>query len=144
MIIDYTTTVDYVPEPTYSTDGAAGMDLRAAIKGAKTIKPGEVVKVDTGLCISIPEGYFGLLASRSGLGQAGIHLANGIGVIDSDYRGEVAVLLKNSSDEPFEITSSMRVAQLIIVPFAKAELHDMFELADTGRGVGGFGSTGLD
>jgi dUTP pyrophosphatase len=78
------------------------------------------------------------------LSQAGIHLANGIGVIDSDYRGEVAILLKNSSDESFEVTSSMRVAQLIIVPFVKAELHDMFELADTGRGTGGFGSTGLD
>ena len=140
MIIDYTTTVDYIPEPTYSTDGAAGMDLRAAIKGAKTIKPGEVVKIETGLCISVPEGHFGLLASRSGLSQAGIHLANGIGVIDSDYRGEVAVLLKNSSNESFEVTSSMRIAQLIIMPFIKAEMADMFELADTGRGTGGLGS----
>jgi len=142
--VDFMPSLSYLPTPSHATEGSAGLDLRAGIKGSKTIKPGECVHISAGLSIGIPPGYFGLIASRSGLSQEGIHLANGIGVIDSDYRGDVIIVIRNSGSEPFEITSGMRIAQLILVPYAKVQLVDVCDLADTERGSGGFGSTGVD
>ena len=108
-----------------------------------TILPGKTVMLPTGLSMEIPEGYVGLIFARSSLGtKRGLAPANKVGVIDSDYRGEVKVALHNHSDQPQTVEPGERVAQLVIVPFLAAEYEEVQELSDTDRGEGGFGSTG--
>lgn len=135
-----------VPAPTYATDGSAAMDLRAALEGGcLTIEPGERVRVPTGVAIA-PErqDVVAILAARSGLGtKYGITLANGIGVIDSDYRGEISVCLRNTSRESFTVHDGDRIAQLMFLPVYAATLLECDELDETARGEGGFGSTGI-
>lgn len=131
--------------PAYATDGSAALDLRACLEGGSvTIGPGCRVAIPTGIAIA-PEthGVVAIVAARSGLGfKHGIALANGIGVIDSDYRGEISVCLHNKSDVPYTVNDGDRVAQMMFVPVYTAALIPADELDDTARGVGGFGSTG--
>lgn len=129
--------------PVYATSGSAGLDLQADLAEALTIKPGQRTQVGTGLAIEIPTGYVGLVFARSGLASRhGVGLANGVGVIDSDYRGELRCALHNTSDEPYTIQPGDRIAQLVFIPVVQANLQLVAELTDTARGSGGFGSTG--
>lgn len=125
----------------YKTPGAAGIDLPTVKQ--EIIKKGTVTKVSTGVSVEIPEGYVGILAVRSGLAANGVTLVNGIGIIDSDYRGEIGVMLTNVTDNDIELEAFDRVGQLIIMEYTKAELIKAPELSETERGEGGFGSTGL-
>ncbi|MCR5042506.1 MAG: dUTP diphosphatase [Clostridia bacterium] len=127
--------------PEYATDGSAGMDLRAL--DACRIAPGGTGLVRTGIAAEIPEGYVGLVCARSGLAsKKGLAPANKVGVIDSDYRGEIMVALHNHSGSEGEIAEGERIAQLLIMPVARCEVTEVAELSDTLRGEGGFGSTG--
>jgi dUTP pyrophosphatase len=129
--------------PEYATEHSAGLDLIASIKKQIVLSPGKITRIPTGLKTEIPVGCFGLLASRSGLStKHGIMLINGVGIIDSDYRGEIKCPLINLSQTPYIINPGDRIAQLIIVPYLKAHLKVTPELSNTERGVGGFGSTG--
>ncbi len=130
--------------PTYGTDLSAGADIYALIEeGALTIAPGETKMLNTGLAFAIPEGLVGLIVARSSLGtKRGLAPANKVGVIDSDYRGEVRVVLYNHSSEPQTIENGERVAQMLFVPYYSAVFAETDELSETLRGVGGFGSTG--
>jgi dUTP pyrophosphatase len=129
--------------PVYGTSASAGADLSALLDSAITISPGETVMVHSGLSVEIPDGYFGLVAARSSLAsKRGLAPANKIGVIDSDYRGELMTPFHNHSGAPAQISPGERFAQLIIVPYAKADFIETDTLTDTGRGAGGFGSTG--
>ncbi len=129
--------------PKYQTEGAAAADLSANLKEPLTIKSGEWQLVPTGVSMSIPKGYVGILASRSGLAlKKGVHLTNGIGVIDSDYRGEIGVNLMNSSKEDFTVSPGERIAQIMFIPVAAASFLPVTSLDETERGEGGFGSTG--
>jgi len=131
-------------EPTYATSGSAGMDLPAAIPGPIYLKPMERVAVPTGLIFEVPQGYEVQVRARSGLSiKQGLCLANGVGTIDSDYRGEVKVLLVNLGDKTYTINPGDRIAQAIILPIALAELQIVPELTETQRSSGGFGSTGI-
>ncbi|HXN31743.1 MAG TPA: dUTP diphosphatase [Polyangiaceae bacterium] len=132
-----------VPLPRYRTPGAAGMDLHAAIAQPLTILPLARVRVPTGLAIALPPSFEGQVRPRSGLAaRTGLTVLNAPGTIDSDYRGEVNVLLINVSDAPATISPLERIAQLVIAPVARAELIPADELDDTERGEGGYGSTG--
>ena len=133
-----------IPLPAYATPGSAGMDLRACIDEPLTIQPMERVKVPAGFAISLPgPEYVALIFARSGLGiKSGITLPNCVGVIDSDYRGEIIVALTNLSKEPYTIQPGDRVAQLVIMPVTQADISVVDELDNTERGAGGFGSTG--
>lgn len=132
-----------VPLPRYETDGAAGMDLRAAIVAPLTIAPGGRAKVPTGLSMAIPLGFEGQVRPRSGLAATtGVTVLNAPGTIDSDYRGEVVVLLVNHGTLPATIQPLDRIAQLVIAPVARAELRIADALRTTERGEGGYGSTG--
>lgn len=130
--------------PTRGSIQAAGYDLYACLEGEKvSIKPHETVKIGTGLCIEIPEGYFGGIFARSGLAtNKGLRPANCVGVADSDYRGEYIISLYNDSDLPQVITQNERIAQLIILPFLPVTFEEVEELSETERGAGGFGSSG--
>lgn len=130
--------------PSYATDGSAGMDLRACTTQAITLLPGERVAVDTGIAIELPDnGYFAMICARSGLStKHGIALANGVGVVDSDYRGEIRVSLVNLSSCAYTIEPGERIAQMLIMPVCHAKLQLCDELDVTQRGSGGFGSTG--
>ena len=131
--------------PAYETAGAAGMDLRAAVPEDRPLilLPGKRALVPTGLVLEIPEGFEGQVRPRSGLAlKHGITCLNTPGTIDSDYRGEVRVLLVNLSDEEFEITRSMRIAQLVLAPVTRARIEERVSASKTVRGTGGFGSTG--
>ncbi len=129
--------------PTYGTEYSAGADLYSLSDGDITIAPHTTTLVHTGLAVEIPEGYCGLIFARSGLAtKRGLAPANKVGVIDADYRGEVMVALHNHTDAPATIAAGERVAQLAIVPFLKADFELSDTLDDTGRGTGGFGSTG--
>ena len=130
--------------PRYTTEGAAAMDLTACMDAPVTIAPRQLVTLPTGLAIALPSAeYVALVFARSGLGiKHGIALSNGVGVIDSDYRGEIQVGLTNLSDTPYTIQPGDRIAQLVVVPVALPELVWTQDLEDTGRGAGGFGSTG--
>ena len=129
--------------PSYGTEFSAGADLYALIDKDVTIKNGETTLVHTGISLEIPVGYVGLIYARSGLAtKKGLAPANKVGVIDSDYRGEIMVALLNHSGEDRTITNGERIAQLVIAPFLKAEYEEVDELSDTVRGDGGFGSTG--
>jgi dUTP pyrophosphatase len=131
--------------PAYETAGAAGMDLRAAVPGDRPmiLLPGRRVLVPTGLVVEIPDGFEGQVRPRSGLAlKHGITCLNTPGTIDSDYRGELKVILINHSDEDFEITRGMRIAQMVIAPVVQARIEERTDAAATARGGGGFGSTG--
>ena len=130
--------------PTYGSAYAAGADLYALVNGETlAIAAGETVLVSTGLSVEIPEGYVGLIYARSGLAtKKGLAPANKVGVIDSDYRGEVKVALFNQSGKEQTIAAGERVAQLVIAPYLAVEYQQAEELSDTTRGAGGFGSTG--
>ena len=128
--------------PTYETDGAAGMDVVSA--ETVTIAPGSRHAVATGFAMAIPAGYEIQVRPRSGLAlKHGISVPNTPGTIDSDYRGEVKVLLINHGEAPFAIERGDRVAQLVIAPVTRASFAEVEELDDTARGTGGFGSTGV-
>ncbi len=129
--------------PKYETSGSAGMDLIADIDEPINLKPLERQVVPTGLYISLPEGYEAQIRARSGLSyKHGITTANGIGTIDSDYRGEIGVILVNLSNEEYTINSGDRIAQMIIAKYEKAEFIEVEELSETTRNDGGFGHTG--
>lgn len=129
--------------PQRQTEGAAGYDLRACVEAPVTLEPGEGYSFPTGLAGEIPQGLVGLIFCRSGLGvKHGVSLPNCVGVIDSDYRGELVVPLQNYGKEPYAVQPGERVAQLIIVPVALPRLEEARELSSTQRGTGGFGSTG--
>lgn len=129
--------------PTYGSEYAAGADLYACNEEKIVIKPHETVLIKTGIAMEIPEGYAGLIYARSGIAsKRGLAPANKVGVIDSDYRGEVMVALHNHSEKDGEIEPFERIAQLVVAPFLKVDFEETEELSDTQRGEGGFGSTG--
>lgn len=131
--------------PAYETEGAAGMDLRAAVPDDRPLLllPGRRALVPTGLVLELPDGYEGQVRPRSGLAfKNGITCLNTPGTIDSDYRGEVKVLLINHGDIEFAVTRGMRIAQLVVAPVVQARIEERSLAGETGRGAGGFGSTG--
>ena len=130
--------------PRRATSGSAGMDLYACIDEPITLAPGQLAVVPTGIAIELPDNTCAaFLYARSGLGvKHGICLSNGVGVIDSDYRGEVCAGLCNVSDKPYVIEPDERVAQVVIAPVVTPDIIEVDELSDTQRGAGGFGSTG--
>ncbi len=130
--------------PHYATAGAAGADLRAAVDEPVVLDPGARLAVPTGLVLEIPTGYEAQIRPRSGLAlRHGITVANAPGTVDSDYRGEVRVLLVNLGQEPFTIARGDRIAQLVIAPVTRAEFEEVTSLSGSARGDGGFGSTGV-
>ena len=129
--------------PTYGTEFSAGADLYALCESDININPGETVLLHTGISVEVPEGYAGLIYARSGLAsKKGLAPANKVGVVDSDYRGEVMVALHNHSSQCQIVSNGERIAQLVIAPFLKAEFVLSDTLTETVRGQGGFGSTG--
>ena len=134
-----------IPLPYYATPGSAAMDLHACLDEAVTIPAGERRVIPTGLAIALPSAdYVALVFARSGLGiKHGVAPANCVGVIDSDYRGEILVGLQNSGGSEFTIRPGDRIAQLMVVPVVQPRLRLVDELDETGRGAGGFGSTGV-
>jgi dUTP pyrophosphatase len=131
--------------PSYATAGSAGCDLRAAVGEPLVLAPGHRALVPTGIAVAIPDGYEGQVRMRSGLAiRHGLSLLNGPGTIDSDYRGEICVILANLGSEPVAIARGERIAQLVIAPVARARLEKSEELPATSRHTGGFGSTGRE
>ena len=129
--------------PTYGTEYSAGADLYACLDASASIAPGQTVKIPTGIALELPEGTAGLVFARSSLGtKRGLAPANKVGVIDSDYRGELMVMLHNHGTETQTIAHGERVAQLLVVPVFTPGFVEAEELSDTDRGAGGFGSTG--
>ena len=129
--------------PTYGSAEAAGADLYACLEEAVTIAPGEVYWVPTGIALEVPRGCAGLVYARSSMGaKRGLAPANKVGVVDSDYRGEVKVVLLNHSNQPQTLQPGERVAQFVITPVLQPVYEEVEELTDTNRGQGGFGSTG--
>ncbi len=130
--------------PERATKGSAGLDLHACISEPMTIGAGERVVIPTGVGIELPDsGYAALILARSGLGiRHGLTLSNGVGLIDSDYRGEIIVGLSNFSNEPYELRVQERIAQMVIVPVSTMPLEVVTSLSKTERGTAGFGSTG--
>ena len=129
--------------PTYGSAGAAGADLRACLDAPVTIQPGETKMLPLGVAVEIPEGYVGLAYARSGLAsKRGIAPANKVGVIDSDFRGELMAALHNHGAQPQVIEPGDRVLQLVITPCVQAEFVEADDLTGTERGAGGWGSTG--
>ena len=129
--------------PTYKTSGSSGMDLVAYIKNKITIDPGKTVMIATGIAVAIPKNYEIQIRPRSGLAaKKGISVLNTPGTIDSDYRGEIIIILINLSEKSFVVKSGDRVAQMILCPVAKGKLQEVKNLPKTVRGKGGFGSTG--
>lgn len=132
-----------IPLPYYATAGSAALDLHACIDTPVTIPGGESVLLPTGLAVSIQENHVGIVAIRSSMGiRHGIVLSNGVGIIDSDYRGPLHVGLHNLGKTPYTVQPGDRIAQLMIVPVTRHEVEVVEELDDTPRGSGGFGSTG--
>ncbi len=132
-----------LPLPEYESAGAAGVDLRACLDGPLTIAPGETVLVPTGFAIAVPPGWEAQVRPRSGLAlRHGLSLTNAPGTIDSDYRGEVSIIVINLGREPFTVEHGMRIAQLVLAPIAQAHWEETGRLPETDRGAGGFGSTG--
>lgn len=133
-----------LPLPAYETAGAAGLDLRAAIMAPLTLAPGERALIPTGLAMQLPGGFEGQVRPRSGLAlRHGVTVLNAPGTVDSDYRGEVSVVLINHGQEPFSIQRGDRIAQFVIAPVTQAELLEVSTLDATARGAGGYGSTGI-
>ncbi len=137
---------DGLPSPAYASEGAAGIDLHAALApGQKLVlEPGARDLIPTGLSIALPPGYEGQVRPRSGLAaEHGVTVLNAPGVVDSDYRGEIKVILINLGAQAFEIVRGLRIAQLVIAPALHVTLVEVDDLDATERGAGGFGSTGL-
>ncbi len=133
-----------LPLPTYATDGAAGMDVHAAVSAPTVLSAGAILMVPTGLCVAIPKGFEIQVRSRSGLAaKHGVFALNAPGTIDSDYRGEIKVILANFSVEDVIIERGMRIAQLVVARHEHCNWNIVAELSDTVRGDGGFGSTGV-
>ncbi len=131
--------------PKYETAGSAGMDLLANVESPMTLAPMQRSLVPTGLFIEIPEGFEGQVRPRSGLAiKHGITLINCVGTIDSDYRGELCVPMVNLGTDPFVIEKGDRIAQLVICQYKRVELVEVEEIAESDRGEGGFGSTGVN
>jgi dUTP pyrophosphatase len=132
-----------LPLPRYASAGAAGLDLPAAVEGERVLAPGERALIPTGFRIELPPGYEAQVRPRSGLAlRHGVVLPNAPGTIDSDYRGELRVILWNTGPEPFRLRRGDRVAQLVVAPVARAALIPVEALDATARGEGGFGHTG--
>lgn len=132
-----------LPLPAYATQGAAAMDIYAAISEDVTLQPLERKIIPAGFALAIPQGYEVQIRARSGLSaKSGITVINGVGTIDSDYRGELGAAMVNLSNEAFTITRGMRIAQMVLARHEFAALQPVAELAETERGSGGFGSTG--
>jgi dUTP pyrophosphatase len=132
-----------LPLPRYASAGAAGLDLPAAVEGERVLAPGERALIPTGFRIELPAGYEAQVRPRSGLAlRHGVLLPNAPGTIDSDYRGELRVILWNTGPEPFRLRRGDRVAQLVVAPVARAALVPVEALDATARGEGGFGHTG--
>jgi len=134
-----------LPVPQYTSPGSAGMDLRAALEKEIVLKPGDFKLIPTGLKIAFPQEFEGQVRPRSGLAlNYGITVLNSPGTIDSDYRGEVKVLLINLGKEPYTVKKGDRIAQLVVSRLFKAELTQVEELSETIRGEGGFGHSGIE
>jgi len=134
-----------LPLPAYATPGAAGLDLCAAVPADDPLilPPGERVLIPTGLAMALPPGYEAQVRPRSGLAlKHGITVLNSPGTIDCDYRGEIGIILLNTGKAPFTITRGERIAQMVIASVARAQFIEVADLPETGRGAGGFGSTG--
>jgi dUTP pyrophosphatase len=132
-----------LPLPSYATEGAAGMDLLAAVTEPLTIPPQGRALVPTGLTVALPPGHELQVRARSGLAlREGLIVANGPGTVDEDYRGEIGVILLNAGDRPVTITRGMRIAQAVLVPVTRGAWQEVEALPQTRRGAGGFGSTG--
>ncbi|HUH74918.1 MAG TPA: dUTP diphosphatase [Chitinophagales bacterium] len=132
------------PLPEYETAGSAGMDIRAALGEPAMLKPLQRVLIPTGLYIELPKGYEAQVRPRSGLAiKKGLSVLNSPGTIDSDYRGEIKVILINLSNETVIVNTGERIAQIVIAKYEKAELTEVDELSDSERGAGGFGHTGV-
>lgn len=134
---------DGLPLPAYETAGAAGMDVRAAVEAPLTLAPGAIALVPTGLVLEVPEGFEMQVRPRSGLAaRHGVTLPNSPATIDSDYRGEVRVIMQNLGAEPFVVERGARIAQMVLQRVPRVEWVEVEELTDTARGAGGFGHTG--
>jgi dUTP pyrophosphatase len=132
-----------IPLPEYATEGSAGMDIRAAVESDLIMRPGETVLVPTGFAIALPPGYEAQVRPRSGLAvKHQIGILNSPGTIDSDYRGEVKIILTNFGKQEFTIRRGERIAQMVIAQYARAAWEEKGSLDDTRRGAGGFGHTG--
>lgn len=132
-----------IPIPEYHSEGASGMDLRAAVDKAETLEPGKFKMIPTGLSISIPKGFEAQVRARSGLAfKHGIGVLNAPGTIDSDYRGEIGVILFNFNKQSFTINRGDRIAQLIVTRYQHVVLNEVENLDESTRNSGGFGSTG--
>ena len=132
-----------IPAPRYMSEDAAGMDLHAAVREPLTLAPGARAKVPTGYAIALPRGYEGQVRPRSGLADKhGVTLLNSPGTVDSDFRGEMQVILVNLGSEPYVIERKARIAQLVVAPVSRVRLVEVETLDETVRGSGGFGSSG--
>lgn len=132
-----------LPLPAYETGAAAGMDLLAAVESDLVLEPGARALVPTGIQVALPEGFDGQVRPRSGLAlRHGVTVLNAPGTIDADYRGEIGVVLVNLGQEKFTVTRGMRIAQFIVAPVARVGWSEAEALPESGRGAGGFGSTG--
>jgi dUTP pyrophosphatase len=144
-IVDIFKMREGVTTPNYETEGSAGVDLRASLPFKdEHVWPGGILVVPTGLKVSIPQGYEFQIRPRSGLAAKGIGVANSPGTIDSDYRGEVKVLLTNNSEDIFNVSDGDRIAQMVLAPVVQAEFNVVDRLDATKRGEGGLGSTGIE
>ena len=132
------------PLPSYATEGSSGIDLFADIAEDITVKMGEVALIPTGIHVQVPEGCEAQVRARSGLSlKHGLFLVNGIGTIDSDYTGEIKIIMSNAKKEPFTVKPGMKIAQLVFARYEKAELISVENLDETKRGQGGFGHSGI-
>ncbi len=133
-----------LPLPSQATPGSAGFDLHAAVDAAVVLEPGARTRIPTGFAIAVPEGYEAQVRPRSGLAlRHGIVLPNAPGTIDSDYRGEIQVIVMNAGDAAFSVERGDRIAQIVITPVVVARWEEVADLDETSRGAGGFGSTGV-
>lgn len=134
-----------IPLPAYGSKGSSGMDIRASVKQSVIIYPGEIRFIPAGLAVSIPSGFEAQIRPRSGLAlNYGIGIANSPGTIDSDYRGEIGIVVTNWGSEPFTINRGDRIAQMIISRVYGADFIEVYDLDTTSRGQGGFGHTGVE
>jgi len=132
------------PLPAYATEGSAGMDVRAFLNDPVTLLPGERALIPTGLYIALPQGYECQIRPRSGLAiKHGISLVNSPGTVDSDYRGEIGVIVINHSDKPFTVNDGERICQMVIAPYTRVGWTQVESLDETERGAGGFGHSGV-
>jgi len=133
-----------IPLPGYASEGASGMDIRACLESPVILDPGQIKLIPTGLALSIPMGYEVQIRPRSGLAlKNGIGMVNGPGTIDSDYRGEIGIILVNWGDAPFVVRMGDRIAQMVLAKVYRADFQTVADLDETQRGEGGFGHSGI-